>query len=68
MGRVWLEAATLAHTAVDVRKVKNRCAPRKKSTLYTGEALETESRRGPESEKFGETMISISGFDFRSAP
>ena len=32
MGRVWLEAATLAHTKVRCRKVKKRAAPRKKTT------------------------------------
>ena len=31
MGRVWLEAATLAHTKVRCRKVKKRAAPRKKT-------------------------------------
>ena len=30
MGRVWLEAATLAHTKVQCRKVKNPLGPRKK--------------------------------------
>ena len=33
MGRVWLEAATLAHTKVRCRKLKNPLGPRKKSTL-----------------------------------
>ena len=32
MGRIWLEASTLAHTEVNVRKVKKRAGPRKKTT------------------------------------
>ena len=65
MGRIWLEASTLAHTEVNVRKVKNVGRPRKK-TAHLKILIKRAAERPANTASA--TVLALSKFDARDHP